>query len=125
MPVPCVRVETSKTSNGVPIETILEQFQNGKSRVLTEQETPPTVFDPTDTEALDESYRAAAWRFDPDDHAAANLLDGLEAALSGAAKWYRIRFHTCEHDLPSEDRTGCSWDESMTREGGPVPPELA
>jgi hypothetical protein len=125
MPVHAVRVETSKVSSGVPIETILSQFGGSRSTVLDEEAIPPGLIEPTDPEPLDEPYRRAFWRFDPGTHSVAALLNDLETSLSGNAEWYRIRYHSCDHDRPAADRGGCTWDSLKARFSGPVPSELA
>lgn len=127
MTVHAIRVETSKISSGTPIPTVVQNLLSGTTRVLPEQETEFRLYEPTETEALDEPYRAGLWRFDPDDHPNPDaLLDALENALQGTAKWYRLRYHLCDHDLSGDERTGgCEWDDSKTRTGGPVPSELA
>lgn len=125
MPVHAIRVETSKVSEGVPIDTAINNLLLGLSRRLDAEEQVLTLHEPTDTEPLDEPYRAGLFRFDADDHAAAELLDTFENTLRGPSKWYRIRYHLCSHDLPAEERFPCEWDEDMERRGGPVPADLA
>lgn len=127
MPVHAIRVETSKTSKGIPIETVLSTLVASRKTVLDDEaDDRLTPIDPTETEPLDEAYRAGLWRFDSDEEDVDDLLDAFEAVLSGTAKWYRLRYHLCDHDLPAEERTGgCEWDDAKTRSGGPVPPELA
>lgn len=117
-----IRVETSKLSEGVPVETAVNNLLLGLSRRLDGEEEELSLYEPTDTEELPEAYRAGLWRFDVDDHTAEELLDTFENILRGPAKWYRIRYHLCSHD--EEDPSPCSWDDSKTRLGGPVPPEL-
>lgn len=58
------------------------------------------------------------WRFEWHEDAV-TLLNELESDLQNEVKWYRIRYHACDHD--GSDNGGCSWDESQTREYGAVP----
>lgn len=64
------------------------------------------------------NHTAGWWRFEWHEDATP-LLDDLESDLQSEVEYYRIRYHSCDHDEASGD--GCSWDESQTREYGTVP----
>jgi len=123
MPVHAIRVETAKTSAGVPVETLLNQFRAGVPETLPAQAQDPTLIEPTETEDLNEPYRRMLVRVEESEDPDA-LLDRLDDLLRGNPAWYRIRYHRCNHDLSAAERTGgCSWD--APREEGPVPADLA
>lgn len=70
-------------------------------------------------EETDTEHTTGWWRFAWHEDATL-LLDDLEADLQAEVDWYRLKYHVCDHDQ-SEDRVGCSWDESETREFGTIP----
>jgi len=126
MAVHAIRVETSEISNGVPLDTVIDNYLSGRTRTLQEQEQAFTLTEPTPTEPLNEAYRHGLWRFpgDPTDATErANLLDPLENALSSPAVWARIRYQICYHD--EADPGPCMWEDvEPARVIGTPPAEL-
>lgn len=125
MSVHAVKVETSRISSGTPTPTVVGNLLAGLSTALDGEAREFKEIEPSPIDALDERYYAGLYRFDADDHSAEELLDTFENVLRGPAKWYRLRYHVCDHDLPSSERSGCEWDDLPPRMGGPVPTDLA
>lgn len=123
MPVHAIRVETSELSNGTPLETVVRNLVHSLDRVLPDGEAEFREYEPTETEPLNENYRAGTWRFGGD-YEAEWLVDRFEDAFRGRAKWYRIRYHLCTLDEPIEDRDPCPWNGGEIRLGGNVPDAL-
>ncbi|MGK7296576.1 MAG: hypothetical protein ACNS61_12250 [Candidatus Wenzhouxiangella sp. M2_3B_020] len=105
-------METSKISEGVPLDTVVRNVVASRRTVLPDMEQGFSVHEPTDTEALSEPYRAGLWRFPEGDYDREELLDAFENALRGPAKWARIRYHLCgdDRDDLSEDYN-CEWED--------------
>jgi len=125
MTVHAVRVETAKTSAGVPVETILSQFRDAYPEALPEQASAPGLIEPTGTEPLDTPYRAALFRFEESAVSRQDLVDDLEQRLQGNPAWFRIRYHVCSHDLPADDPNRDCSEWSVEVENGAVPVNLA
>lgn len=123
MTLHAIRVEVGKISRGPPIPTLVGNLLTSRRTVLPEMESELSLYEPTDTEALDAPYYAGTWRFPDEDYDVDELLDAFENVLRGPAKWYRVRYHLCYDDDP-EDPRGCEWDDSKTRLGGDVPNAL-
>lgn len=62
-------------------------------------------------------YLEGNFRFTLDDDKT-TLLDDAEANLQPYVAWYRLGYHSCDHDENAQ--AGCSWDEE--REYGTIPP---
>jgi hypothetical protein len=126
MPVHAVKVETSRISSGTPLPTVVQNLVSGLTTAINEEAFEFTEIEPSETEDLSERYRAGLYRFDPNEHSATKLLDTFENSLRDPAKWYRVRYHVCDHDLSGDERGGCEWDrEEPPRMGGDVPTALS
>lgn len=124
MTVHAIRVETSKISEGVPLDTVVNNVVVSRRTTVEDKENTFEVYDPTETERLSEPYRAGLWRFPMEDYDRDELLDAFENALRGPAKWARIRYHVCDSDDPV-DGFACEWeDEVPPRIIGAPPAEL-
>jgi len=123
MTLHAIRVETAKISRGTPVPTVVRNLIASRRTALPEMEQELSLYEPTDSEDLDEPYHAGTWKFPSEDYDADELLDAFENSLSGPAKWFRVRYHLCYDDDP-EDPRGCEWDETKTRLGGEVPTAL-
>jgi len=127
MTVHAVKVETSRISRGTPPSTVVRTLLAGLSEATDAESMEFKEIEPTDTEALDEGYYAGLFRFDEDEHSPDELLDTFENVLRGPAKWYRIRYHLCDHNEEPGTRDEpfeCDIN-ARVRLGGEVPSALA
>lgn len=65
-------------------------------------------------------YLRGDFRFEWESRTAAELLDTLEADLTGTLDWWRIGHHACTHDEATT--SGCVW--GTEREYGPIPSDI-
>ena len=93
-----------------------EEWTSRYDEELTTQRLSLTRVTHGETTDHTTGYWRFAWHED-----ATTLLDDLETDLQSEADWYRLRYHSCQHDEDSSTRDGCSWDEAQTRDYGTVP----
>lgn len=119
MAVHMIRVWTEPPKNDNKfnqMQTTCEDWASSYAETLTTERLSLTWMLPAD--GVEVEHAVGHWRFEWSEDLTTLLAD-LEAGLQNEVSWYRIRYHSCSHDENS--RTGCSWDESQTRDYGTVP----
>lgn len=118
MTVHMIRLWSEPPNNDTHLTNIRRECESWVSRypeTLTNQRLAVTHIPAT---PISTAHTVGHWRFDSS--ADVNtLLTDLETSLQSVVSYYRIRYHACDHDDSSP--SGCSWDESQTREYGTVP----
>lgn len=98
--------------------TAYENVRQNRTPVLEDQRVPLTR-SPAEFGVPAHRHGIERWA---SSETKADLLDALEAAVP-TGTWYVIAYHECDHDEPSETRSGCPpW--AVEREGSSPPPAV-
>lgn len=97
--------------------TACENWVATYSEALQTDRLELTHITETDEGAASE-HTTGVWRFEMTADANTLLAD-LEADLQAEVNWYRLKYHSCDHDESTQG--GCSWDDTQTREFGTIP----
>lgn len=89
------------------------------TEVLTGQKDKAGLVKATSITSFDVDHTRGRYRVDSAEDKKA-LLDAIESNTVTDAKWYEIRYHSCDHDESAENRTGCGdWKTERTK--GTIP----
>ena len=105
----------------VVLDRVSQNVKNIFNPVLENQENPVSKRSPSNIDSFPEHLHGV-YRFSDTDNLAL-IVEKVRDEVVADAEWFTIRVHSCDHDKPDSQRTGCeNWKTEKTK--GAVPEEV-